>query len=648
MSRTRQEQLMELLMRANGWTTAADLADMLGVTPRSVRSYIAQINSRTAQISTHAQDSGPDGARQAVESGPAGYRADRAALAALRGEPVLSAPQNRLHALVRELLESSSGIDLPRTAARLHVSEATLEADLQRVRGVLESSELSLERSGPRAVLVGEELAQRRLISRLAHEEMERGPFDVAAMRRAAGLGSAAGEALGPFARTLADELGALGYYVNELASAEVTLHAAITADRAAMGRPLETTHGHGGQEQRRIADLLGRLCAEHFKLRLGPGDLQHLASLVLTRLVAPGGRATEVTVDSTAEAAVREAVRRAAKDYLVDLEDEGFMRRLGLHVQNLVLRAREQAWSRNPMTRSLKSAYPMIFEVAVSIASDIGERLKIPLHDDEIAYIAMHVGGQLERSRQGEQVLTATIVSPGYYELHELLRSRIAHTAGPSVEVTRMETGMDPDWESLDTDLVLSTIEPPVPDERTVHLAPFLTESDVERIGAVATKVRRSRRLARLGEELERYLSPEAFFRPLRTADEEEAIRLLGAPLVARGVIDEDYVERTVERERMSSTAFTEGLAVPHALQMTATTTAISIGIAEGSVRWGEARVQVVALVAFSEEEREAFQTVFEQLMEVFSERDSLQRLLRRGTDFPQFLTELAAVIDG
>ena len=121
-----------------------------------------------------------------------------------------------------------------------------------------------------------------------------------------------------------------------------------------------------------------------------------------------------------------------------------------------------------------------------------------------------------------------------------------------------------------------------------------------------------------------------------------------LAEPLVARGVIDQQYVENTVERERLSSTAFTETLAVPHALRMTASRTAISIGIADGSLPWGDSRVQVVALTAFSEEEREAFQTVFEQLVEVFSERDSVTRIIRRGEDFAGFLDELAAVIDG
>jgi len=130
--------------------------------------------------------------------------------------------------------------------------------------------------------------------------------------------------------------------------------------------------------------------------------------------------------------------------------------------------------------------------------------------------------------------------------------------------------------------------------------------------------------------------------------AGEEAVIRRLGGLLVDRGVIDEDYVERTIDRERLSSTAFTDALAVPHALGMTATRTAIAVGIADAPIAWGEGRVQVVALVGFSETDREAFQTVFEQFVEVFSERDSVQRIVRRGVDFPGFLDELVGVIDG
>ena len=260
-----------------------------------------------------------------------------------------------------------------------------------------------------------------------------------------------------------------------------------------------------------------------------------------------------------------------------------------------------------------------------------------------------MHVGGRLERSRRADQLLTATIVCPGYYDLHELLRSSVDRSLGQAIEVVGVETRVDPDWGSIDTDLVLTTIDPPAPGDRIVRIQPFLTDADVERVQAAASRIRRSRRLARLRAELERYFEPTAFVRGLDdAAGEESVIRSLGSLLLARGVIDTEYVERTIERERLSSTAFTDALAVPHALEMTASRTAIAIGIAEPSIPWGDGRVQVVALVAFSETDREAFQTVFEQFVEVFSERDSVQRIVRRGTDFNAFLDELVAVIDG
>ena len=260
---------------------------------------------------------------------------------------------------------------------------------------------------------------------------------------------------------------------------------------------------------------------------------------------------------------------------------------------------------------------------------------------------------GELLRRNPGlrEQITIQTKcgICPGYYELHELLRSSVARSLGQAVEVVGVETRVDPDWTGIQTDLVLTTIDPPAPGERIVRIQPFLTESDVERVQAAAGRVRRGRRLARLRAELERYFSAGAFVRGLDGADGEEGvIRRLGGLLVDQGIIDEGYVQRTIEREKLSSTAFTDALAVPHAIGMTATRTAIAIGIAEPSIPWGEGRVQVVAFTAFSESDRAAFQTVFEQFVEVFSERDSVQRIVRRGSDFAAFLDELVAVIDG
>lgn len=640
MSRQRQDQLLSTLLRQEGWATAASLADVLGVTPRSIRSYVAALNART-----------PDAG--VIESGPAGYRAGPGARGAIRmrqtGE---SAPRDRLHALVRTLLDLPAGIDVYDTADELHVSEATLEADLVRVRGLLDGTDLALERDRETVRLRGNETAQRRLLSRLAHDEMDDASFHPETFRRALSGSAVAAHAVGPFKTALVRELGELGYYVNELAIADVLLHIAIAAERVAAGHALDSSPAGAREEIPRVGAVIARLAAENFDVALGEGDSSHLASLVLTRIVAPGEDATRDVarsgVDAEVEAAVRAEIARAAEDYQVDLVDETFVLRLALHVQNLLRRAEESALTRNPLTRSLKTTYPMIFEVAVSIASGLHDRVGTPIHDDEIAYIAMHVGGRLERSRKAESILTATIVCPGYYELHELLRSSVDRSLGSAIEVTSVVTNVDPDWASFDTDLVLSTIEPGAAGDRFVRIQPFLTDADVDRIQQAAARVRRGRRLTRLRGELARYFHPDAYVFPLPDEGEEAIIRRLGGLLIGVGLIGEDYVENTIVRERMSSTAFTDALAVPHALQMTATRTAIAIGVTDGSAAWGDGRVQVVALAAFSESDRAAFQTVFEQLVEVFSERESVQRIVRRGTTFEAFLDELVAVIDG
>ncbi|MFG6445007.1 BglG family transcription antiterminator [Microbacterium sp. P07] len=641
MTRARQDRLLALLTRNGEWETAASLADALGVTPRSIRSYVNAVNSRV-----------PSGA--AIESGPSGYRAGADSSAALRAGNALEAgtPRDRLHTLVRALLDSSNGIDVFETADSLHVSTATLDADLARVRGLLGGTELTLERSASTARLRGTEMAQRRLLSKLAHDEMEAGLFDLAALRRTLGEGSVGAQAFGPFKSELVSELGAMGYFVNEFGIGDVVMHIAIAADRISHDRALERAATDTSPAHSEVAALLDRLTLAHLGVQLGAGDREHLATLVLTRVVAPGAPSADdarARLDPAVEASVRSVVERAAADFLVDIAHEDFILRLALHVQNLLHRAKEQAWSRNPLTRSLKSTYPMIFDVAVYIASGLQQSLGIPIQDDEIAYIAMHVGGRLERSRRADQLLTATIVCPGYYELHELLRSSVDRSLGQAIEVVGVETRFDPDWDSIDTDLVLSTIDPAHPSDRIVRIQPFLTDSDVERVQSAAGRIRRGRRLARLRTELERYFDPTAFVRGIEAHGAEPGvIRELGSLLVAQSVIDDDYVDRAIEREALSSTAFTDALAVPHAMGMTATRTRIAIGIADPSIAWGEGRVQVVALVAFSETDREAFQTVFEQFVEVFSERDSVQRIVRRGTDFTAFLDELVAVIDG
>ena len=91
------ERLVETLGHAGTWTTASELADRLGVTTRTIRNYAAQANAGGT----------------IVESGPAGYRLDRAAWAARGAAPRRdSTPPVRAARVIRSLIDATDGLDV--------------------------------------------------------------------------------------------------------------------------------------------------------------------------------------------------------------------------------------------------------------------------------------------------------------------------------------------------------------------------------------------------------------------------------------------------------------------------------------------------------------------------------------------------------
>lgn len=622
--------MLDILSRRAAWVTAAELAGDLGVTTRSIRSYAAALGD-------------------IVESGASGYRvrpeAYAAYLAGASSVDSAGSPQERLVFLVRRLLDEPEGIDVYETAESLFVSESTLESDLTRMRGLLADTELALERHGATVQLAGPEIARRKLLSRLFRDEMRQGVIDVARIQEAFSSSGLSG-----FKPDLVEMLDARGFFVNEYGINDVLLHMAVALDRVSKNRVLPAVADPEVSETiRSLTEDLGGLVRRHFDVELDLTELRYLAILLRTRVIAPGAGADTVAEFVSEEdlQTVRGIVARASTEYLVDLRDEDFIVRLTLHVQNLVARAHEKTYSRNPLTRSIKSSYPMIYELAVYIASRLRAAEGIEVNDDEIAYIAMHVGAYLEQQSRRKDAVTCAVVCPNYYDLHILLRDRLESALGDELEVTSVITSTDVDWDAIEAGLVLTTLEPRVPHENTVVVQPFLTEADIAAIRQAAARIRRQRRRARIKNELLEYFDERLFLRDFYARDPIAMIRALGERMIAVGAIDQDYVDQSIERERMSSTAFTDSLAVPHAMTMTAHRTAIAIVVNDTPMDWGDARVNVIAFIAFDAGGRASFQTVFDQFVEVFSDREAVLGLIRRTDGFSSFIDELVRIID-
>jgi lichenan operon transcriptional antiterminator len=638
--RAKYERLLDHLAAADDWVTAGELADRLGVTTRSVRSYVTSVKTAAKPL-------------EVIASSTNGYRLNRDAYASFvesrRSRDVdPGSPRERVHVIIRALGDAPAGLDVYDLAANLFVSESTVEADLRKAKLLVDDAGLSLERRGSTVSLAGSELNRRRLLSRVFRDESAQGFLDLENIQR-----EFSSENLSGFKSALLEMLDANGYFVNEYSINNVLLHVAIAVDRVGKNQSIEPAEGPQASETiREVAGHLDALIRSHFGAALGLRELSYLSVLLTTRVLTPGHNEptalvaeTYLGADDLAE--MRRIVRLASDEYLVDLDDEDFTVRLGLHIRNLVARAQENSFSRNPMTRSIKGSFPMIYELAVFIASQIQRGYGIVVNEDEIAYIALHVGSYLERQNLRQERVSCAIVSPNYYDMHLALRERLEADLGAELEVDVVITRADVDWNALSSDIVVTTIPVPAARDNVVVVPPFLAEGDVDAVRRAIATVRRHRSRMRLKDELLQYFDERLYWSNLHASSETEMIRTLGHAMVGLRLIDESYVEGAIEREQMSSTAFTDTIAVPHAMTMSASRTAIAIVVNETPMPWGENRVNVIALIAFSEDGRRAFQTVFDQLVEVFSDRDDVQRIVRKSRDFASFIDELVHVME-
>lgn len=310
------ERLLDHLVQTDGWVTAAELADHLGVTTRSVRSYVTAAKSAAHPLAI-------------ISASTSGYRLNREAYATFASgvrarDSDFDTPRDRVHHLVRRLTEAPNGLDVHELADSLFVSESTIENDLRKVRSLSEDAGVSLTRRGSTVVLTGSEADHRRLLSKLFHSESAQGFLELENVQK-----EFASENLAEFKTDLIRMLEDQGYFVNEYGVSSVLLHVAIAVDRVTRDQRLPAVEARlRNAETEPVTSGLAILISTHFNIVLGDPDLDYIGKLLTTRVITPGqGQPVKEVIENYVDpenlAIVRQIVDQVSEEYLLDLNDE-------------------------------------------------------------------------------------------------------------------------------------------------------------------------------------------------------------------------------------------------------------------------------------------------------------------------------------
>jgi lichenan operon transcriptional antiterminator len=619
----RHDAMLDILRRATGPVPGPVLAAQLRTSTRSVRQYVKEINTGAACDVIAASHRGYQiderVARQVVDHQP--------------GAVVIETPLQRLYYIARRLLTSRSGEDVFELAELLAVSEATVEADLAKVRTLLRQFDLTLRRERTVARIEGSEPNQRRLMRRVVLESAH----GVAAVGLTAAVQQFHQYDLAGLSRLIDTVLREHGIELNEYALGDLGLHVVIALDRIAAGHAYEPVEPD--RLDPRVTDAVDALATgleDHYGHPLGHGERLNLARMIAAR-TAPGpepGAGEDPYVGL-----VREITRALSDQYLLDLDDDMFALNLSLHVRNLVARARTGQRARNPLRTSFKQSHPLIHELAVFVASKIEQGTGIAVDEDEIVFLSLHLGTYLQKRLEGADRVTVTCVVPRYYDVHVAFGARIAELLGETATLADTLTSLHPDWAGIDTDLIVSTIDaPPDAPAEVVHVGAVPTRADLDRVAAAVRAARERKQAARIRWTMSELFDPR-LFRRVERISKDDALRLMCDDLGREGVTAVSFHEDVLERERLSPTAFGGAIAVPHSLRMDSSRTAISVLISEEPILWSESRVHLVALFALSPTGRHVFRDVLDQFIATLADPLRLSRIIDEGTTYDRFV---------
>ena len=620
----RQEQLIRLLTEKKDWMTSRELAGRLHVTDRTIRSDVDTVNRQ--------------GDRPLIESNVRkGYRAIsdvRQDAGTVLAHEMPQTPGSRCIYIIQKLLFENRELNLTDLQGQIYVSDSSIQNDLKRIRKMIEPYPgLRLVRSRECISLQGDEISKRRFYRELLVAEVQENFLN---LNRLAHLYRHFDliEVKDIFVKVLEE----YDYSIHESLFSMLILHAGTSIER------IRTCHYiQPEEEQQGLKETIEYQISRTFFERIS--DRLHLeiqeGEITMFALVIMGRRASNYASDHVrlgerwlnTRRLMEEALARLKEVFGVDFGgDEDLAAGLKIHLHGLVERVKNQVVLEDIFLEEIKQKYPLVFEMGVCIVGYLEEQLGIRIGDMESGFIALHLGAASERMNSVRKY-RAVMIMPHNQVFSEMCEKRILELYRERLEIVRKCSYFEEEEiRLLEPDLVLTTF--PIEhrlDIPTVSISLFVDSETEANILQALNCLDKKRFRLEFTSHMGHLIRKEHYYPDLNAQTPEEVIRCLCRGLEKDGIVDGQFQDIVLERERMTPTSFANALAIPHAFRAYASRSTIAVAQLVSPVRWGAFDVRLVMLFAINEGDQRMIKVFFDWVSDISSRPQELARLTER-----------------
>ena len=627
-------ELIKVIHEHKGWIEANSLADYFDVSTRTIRKRVKEINTSHPNL---------------IISSYKGYKINDSDYEynAVETEDELS---SRTNYIMRKLIVSSKPLSVYDLADELHISDSSFERSLKIVKENLNYFDLQISRKRNTIQIDGKERNKRKLINYLISKENSDGFFSSDYLNNELIVEDVDTEEIKEAVKELFNKHGV---YINDYGFQTVIFHIVIMLDRVMQGKYVVGeevfTKVTEDMPTLRIVEDLQKYLESTYNIKLPELELYYLSIIISNNSnIYDLNTVNESNIMNYVEQEYIDLVKKIfndlANNYSLEPFSEKFLVNITIHIRSLIVRIKNGTYTQNPLTGKFQNQYPIIYDMATFIAKEIYDYTGIKIIDDEIAFIAFHIGSTFENHKILKEKIKACFVYSDYHSFHLNSINKIADTFDSELYVSSVMSINDFTNQEVAADMIISTenIETDIP---FVPVSIFINEIDIKNIRELVDKIKVQRKRDNLRKDLNHFIGEKLFKKEFYCTDNVEMINYLANECIEIGLCNKDFINEVLERESLSSTSFRNAVAIPHSLKASTKHSFMSVVLNSKKMLWGKNYVNIIILLGTSKNDRERFKNVYDELAQILYEPANIKRLIKCN-GYDEFLNKLVDMI--
>jgi Transcriptional antiterminator len=587
------DNILHALMAANDYKTSKELADEWNTSEKTILKYLNILKYEVADHGAVLDIRHGTGTKLIVKD-PAVFNAYLAEFSS-EEKGILNNPQTRKAYVLMRLLTNGDYISLYDLADELYISPSLLRNIIRSLKETAEQYNLQLENSHQNGYrIIGKEIDIRHCLTRECKDESAMSSVLVGAKFNDSQISSVT--------NIVSKSLQYYGISLSDKGISALVLHIMIAINRIETDNTVSMPDEFAlmqlkGSPEYFVANRINRELKETLGISLPENELMYLTLHINGKQRFVSHHKIQFKVTEEDIIFYNRFLRNIYKYSDVDLfEDE----ELRIALLNHIIPFRNRVNNNLQITKSemadIQNEFPYAYELALYGLSMFKEGQITPA---EISYFALHLELSLEKNKQAEVQYNIGIICKDVatiYHIASFKLDRDLHDLIGSlsfIKVSDLERIQSASSNNYDLILNMTDIPVNIP-VKTLSISNFITEDEMSLIRNTLQGLSSEQKITSLCD-------PALFMNLSDVHTQKEVLDQMVAQIKKTVSLPDDFMDRVLSREKLGSTEFDNGIAIPHPLDTSKIPDFLAIAKLKEPVVWNKKEVSLVFLLSAS-----------------------------------------------